>query len=52
VLYTAEDASWAAGEVMTMSPRDTGTCSLGMIKGDDITFSDSRCRCRLRINNA
>jgi hypothetical protein len=31
----------AAGEVMTLLPRDTGTCSLCIIKGDDITPSDA-----------
>jgi hypothetical protein len=43
VLFIAKAAPRAAGEVMTLSPRDTGTSSLCMIKGDDITFSDSRC---------
>jgi hypothetical protein len=52
VLFIAKDAPWAAGEVMTLSPHDTGTCSLCMIKGDDITFPDSRRLCRLCINDA
>jgi hypothetical protein len=52
VLFIAEAALWAVGEVMTLSPRDTGTCSLCMFKGDDITFSDSQRLCLLRINDA
>jgi hypothetical protein len=42
----------AAGEIMTLLPRDNGTCSLCIIKGDDITFPDSRRLCRLCINDA
>jgi hypothetical protein len=52
VLFIAKAVPWAAGEVMTLSPRDIGTCSLCMIKGDDITFSDSRRLRRLCINGA
>jgi hypothetical protein len=44
--------SRALGEVMTLSPRDIGTCSLCMIKGDDITPSDSRRLRRLCINDS
>jgi hypothetical protein len=42
VLFIAKAAPRAAGEVMTLSPRDTGTCSLCTIKGDDFIFSVSR----------
>jgi hypothetical protein len=52
VLFTADAAPRAAGEVMTLSPRDEETCSLCIIKGDDITFPDSRRLCRLCINDA
>jgi hypothetical protein len=52
VLFIAKAAPWAAGEVMTLSPRDTGTCSLCIIKGDDIILPDSRHLCRLCINDA
>jgi hypothetical protein len=52
VLFIADTAPRAAGEVMTLSPRDEGTCSLCIIKGDDITFPDSRRLCRLCINDA
>jgi hypothetical protein len=38
VLFIADAMTQAAGEVMTLSPRDIGTCSLCMIKGDDTTF--------------
>jgi hypothetical protein len=41
-----------SSQVMTLSPRDNGTYSLCIIKGDDITLSDSRRLCRLRINDA
>jgi hypothetical protein len=37
---------------MTLSPRDIGTCSLCIIKGVDITPSESRRFCRLCINDA
>jgi hypothetical protein len=52
VLFIAKAAPRATSEVMTLSPRDTGTCSPCMIKGDDITLSDSRRLCRLCINDA
>jgi hypothetical protein len=52
VLFIADAVSWAAGEVMALSPRDEETCSLCIIKGDDITFPDSRRLCRLCINDA
>jgi hypothetical protein len=52
VLFIARARPRAAGEVMTLSPRDNGTCGLCIIKGEDITFSDSRRLCRLRINDA
>jgi hypothetical protein len=52
VLFIADAAPRAAGEVMTLSPRDEETCNLCIIKGDDITFPDSRRLCRLRINDA
>jgi hypothetical protein len=47
VLFISKAAPRAAGEVMTLSPRDTGTCSLCII-----TPPDSRRLCRLRINDA
>jgi hypothetical protein len=50
VLFISKAAPRAAGEVMTLSPCDIGTYSLCMIKGDDITFPDSRRLCRLCIN--
>jgi hypothetical protein len=46
VLFIAKVAPWAAGEVMTLLPRDNGVCSLCIIKGDDITFPNSRRLCR------
>jgi hypothetical protein len=52
VLFIADAAPWAAGDLMTLSPRDGGTCSMCIIKGDDINFPDSRRLCRLRINDA
>jgi hypothetical protein len=52
VLFIADATSWVAGEVMKLPPRDNGACSLCIIKGDDITLSDSRRLCRLRINDA
>jgi hypothetical protein len=52
VLFIADATPRAAGEVMTLSPRDNGTCGMCIIKGDDITLSDSRRLCRLRINDA
>jgi hypothetical protein len=42
VIYSQKSRPGVSGEVMTLSPRDTGTCSLCAIKGDGITFSDSR----------
>jgi hypothetical protein len=51
VLFIAKAAPWAAGEVMTLSPRDTGTCSLCMIKGDDFMTLSHDIFCRLRIND-
>jgi hypothetical protein len=48
----SQSRAQAASEVMTLSPRDNGTCGLCIIKGDDITLSDSRRLCRLRINDA
>jgi hypothetical protein len=39
VLFIAKATPWAASEVMTLSPRDIGTCSMCMIKGDDITLT-------------
>jgi hypothetical protein len=42
----------AAGEVVTLLPCDIGTCSMCIIKGDDITFPNSRRPCCLRINDA
>jgi hypothetical protein len=50
-LFIVEAAPRAAGEVMTLLPHDFGTCSLCMIKGDDITLSDSRRLRRLCIND-
>jgi hypothetical protein len=41
VLFIANAVPWAAGEVMTLLPHDNGTCGLCIIKGDDITLSDS-----------
>jgi hypothetical protein len=52
VLFTADTAPLAAGEVMTLSPRGNGVCSLCIIQGDDITLSNSRRLCRLCINDA
>jgi hypothetical protein len=52
VLFIADAAPRAAGEVMTLSPHDEETCNLCIIKGNDITFLESRCLCRLRINDA
>jgi hypothetical protein len=52
VLVIAKAAPRAAGEVMTLLPRDIGTCSLCMIKGDDIALSDSQRLRRLCINDA
>jgi hypothetical protein len=52
VLFIADAASRAAGEVLTLLPRDNGTCGLCVIKGDDITFSASRRLCRLHIDDA
>jgi hypothetical protein len=52
MLFIAKAAPWAAGDVMTLIPRDIGTFSLCMIKGDDITPSNSRRLCRLCINDA
>jgi hypothetical protein len=52
VLFIVDAVPQAAGVVMTLSPRDEGTCSLCIIKGDDITFPDSRRLCRFCINDA
>jgi hypothetical protein len=52
VLFIADATPQAAGEVITLSPRVEETCSLRIIKGDDITFLDSRRLCRLCINDA
>jgi hypothetical protein len=52
VLFIADAAPRAVGEVMTLSPRDEGTCSLCVIKGDNVTFPDSQHLCRLCINDA
>jgi hypothetical protein len=52
MLFIANVAPRVAGEVMTLSPRDNGTCSMCIIKGDNITPSDSRSPRRLCINNA
>jgi hypothetical protein len=38
VLFIAKAAPRAAGEVMTLSPHDIGTCSLCMIKGMILLF--------------
>jgi hypothetical protein len=45
VLFIDKVAPRAAGKVMTLSPRDTGTCSLCMIKGAALLFLDSRRLC-------
>jgi hypothetical protein len=53
VLFIADAAPRAVGELMTLSPCDGGgACSLCIIKGDDVTSPDSRRLCRLRINDA
>jgi hypothetical protein len=52
VLFIADAAPRAVGELMTLSSRDEGTCSLCIIKGDDVTFPDSRRVCHLCINDA
>jgi hypothetical protein len=52
VLFIADAAPRAAAEVLTLLTRDNGICSMCIIKGDDITLSDSRRLCRLRINDA
>jgi hypothetical protein len=52
VLFIANAVPREAGKVMTLLPRDNGTCGLCIIKGDDITLPDSRRLCRLRINDA
>jgi hypothetical protein len=52
VRFIADAAPRVAGEVMTLSPRHEETCSLCIIKGNDITFPDSRRLCRLCINDA
>jgi hypothetical protein len=52
VLFIADVAPQAAGEVMTLLPRDNGACSLCITKCDDIIFPDSRRLCRLCINDA
>jgi hypothetical protein len=52
MLFIADGAPWAVGELMTLSPRDEGTYNLCIIKGGDITFPDSRRLCRLCINDA
>jgi hypothetical protein len=52
VLFIAKATPRAAGEVMTLSPRDIGTCSLYMIKGDDFMTPSHDMLCRLCINNA
>jgi hypothetical protein len=52
VLFIDDAAPRAAGEVMTLSPRGNGVCSLCIIKGDDITLSNLRRLCRLCINDA
>jgi hypothetical protein len=51
VLFIPDAAPRAAGEVMTLSPRDEETYSLYIIKGDDITFPDSRRLYCLCIND-
>jgi hypothetical protein len=50
-LFIDDAAPQTAGKVMTLLPRDNGACSLCIIKGDDITFPDSRRLCRLCIND-
>jgi hypothetical protein len=52
LLFIADAAPRAVGELMTLSPRDEGTCSLCIIKGNDVTFPNSRRLCRLCINDA
>jgi hypothetical protein len=52
MLFIANVVPQEAGKVMTLSPRDIRTCSLCIIKGDDITLSDSRHFCLLCINDA
>jgi hypothetical protein len=52
VLFIADAAPRAVGELMTLSPRDEGTCGMCIIKGDDVTFYDSRRLCRLCMNDA
>jgi hypothetical protein len=52
MLFIADAAPRAVGELMTLSPRDEGACSLCIIKGDDVPFPDSRRLCRLCINDA
>jgi hypothetical protein len=52
VLFITEAMPRAAGDMMTLSPRDEETYNLCIIKGDDITFPDSRRLCRLCINDA
>jgi hypothetical protein len=52
VLFIAKAAPRAAGKMMTLSPRHIRTCSLCMIKVNDITLSDSRRLRRLCINGA
>jgi hypothetical protein len=52
VLFIADATPWAAGDLTTLSPRDGGTCSLCIIKGDDVNFPDSRRLCHLCINDA
>jgi hypothetical protein len=52
VLLIANTTPRVVGEVMTLSPRDIGTCSMCIVKGEDINLSDSRHLCRLRINDA
>jgi hypothetical protein len=52
VLFITEAVPRAAGDMMTLSPRDEETYNLCIIKGDDITFPDSRRLCRLCINDA
>jgi hypothetical protein len=52
VLFIADATTQVASEVMILLPRDNGACSLCIIKGEDITFSDSRRLCRLCINDA
>jgi hypothetical protein len=52
VLFIGDVAQRVAGEVMTLSPRDNGTCGLCIIKGDEMTLSDSGRLYHLRINDA